>query len=84
MLHALVHDPFVVKETRIGTIYGLAELMNQAFDNANRLNKTTLVLYGEHDVIVPKREVYLMLKTVPPDQDWRVAFYKEWLPLAAA
>jgi len=30
MLHALVRDPLVLKETRIGTIYGLAELMNQA------------------------------------------------------
>jgi alpha-beta hydrolase superfamily lysophospholipase len=76
MLHELSHDPLILKKTRIGTIYGLADLMNQAFEQAKQLDKLTLVLYGEHDEIVPKRAVYPILKELPPNREWRVALYE--------
>jgi alpha-beta hydrolase superfamily lysophospholipase len=76
MLRALSRDPLVIKETRIDTIYGLADLMNRAFEQAKRLDKLTLVLYGECDEIVSKPSVYRMLNTLPPNRKWRVAFYE--------
>lgn len=76
MLRELSRDPQVLKETRIGTIYGLAELMNRAFEKARQVDKLTLVLYGERDQIVPKRSVYRMLKTLPPNREWRIALYE--------
>lgn len=76
MLRMLIRDPLVLKETRIGTAYGLVDLMAQAFKRAKRMAKPTLVLYGQHDEIVPKRFVYLMLDTVPYDRDWHVALYE--------
>jgi acylglycerol lipase len=76
MLHELSHDPLILKKIRIGTIYGLADLMNSAFEHAPQLDKLTLVLYGEHDEIVPKRVVYPILKALPPNRKWSVALYE--------
>jgi alpha-beta hydrolase superfamily lysophospholipase len=77
MPRALHRDPWVIKETRVDTIYGLVDLMSQAFERAKRLNQSTLVLYGELDEIIPKQPVYQLLKTVPQNGDWHVAFYKQ-------
>lgn len=76
MLRALRRDPLVLKETRIDTVYGLTDLMSRAFEQAQQLDKLTLVLYGERDEIVPKRFVYRMLKTLPTNRRARVAFYE--------
>lgn len=76
MLRALNHDPLVIKDTRIGTVYRLANLMTQAFERARRLDALTLILYGERDEIVPKRSVYSMLSRLPPTRRWRAAFYE--------
>ncbi len=35
-------DPLVLNKTRIGTIYGLADLMNQAFEQAKQVDRMTL------------------------------------------
>lgn len=53
MLRALSRDPLVIKETQIGTIYGLVELMDQAASSAIRISVPVLLLYGAHDEIVP-------------------------------
>lgn len=76
MLRELYRDPLVLKKTRIRTIYGLTDLMNQAFEHANKLDKMTLVLYGERDEIVPMRFVYRMINSLPPDREWRIALYE--------
>lgn len=55
MLKALSRDPLVIKETRVDTLYGLVNLMDQALDDASQINAKTLLLYGEKDEIVPKR-----------------------------
>ena len=76
MLQELSHDPLIIKKVRIGAIYGLADLMNRAFKQAPQLDNQTLVLYGEHDEIVPKRVVYPILKELPPNRKWCVALYE--------
>lgn len=78
MLRALYRDPLILKETRIGTVYGLAGLMSEAYERADKLDKfTTLVLYGERDEIIPKQLAYRMLKKLPRKGRCHVAFYKQ-------
>lgn len=53
MLRALSRDPLVIKETQIGTIYGLVELMDEAAAAAPHINVPVLMMYGARDEIVP-------------------------------
>lgn len=53
MLRALGRDPFVIKGTRIDTIYGLVNLMDSAYAAGPRLDVPVLLLYGAKDEIVP-------------------------------
>ncbi|HYE34665.1 lysophospholipase [Methylocaldum sp.] len=77
MLRALYHDPLVLKETRIGTVYGVADLMSRASEQVDKMDRLTLVLYGERDEIIPKASVYRMLKRAPRNGRWRIAFYEK-------
>ncbi len=79
MLLAMGRDPLVIKETRIDTVAGLADLMDLALDSAPRLNTPALLLYGERDEIVPKRPTCSMLNALPDRQrvDWRLALYPD-------
>ncbi len=61
MLRALGRDPLVIKATRVESIYGLANLMDEAFESAPLLNGKTLLLYGERDDIIPKKPTYAFL-----------------------
>jgi alpha-beta hydrolase superfamily lysophospholipase len=63
MLRALGRDPFVIKATRVEAMYGLADLMDAAFDNAKNLHENTLMLYGEKDDIIPKEPTYKFLQS---------------------
>jgi len=69
-------DPLVIKETRFDAIWGLVDLMDDAYDAAQRLNGRLLVLYGDRDQIVPDRPVYEMLRQIPRT-DLTVATYKD-------
>ncbi|NOQ36124.1 MAG: alpha/beta fold hydrolase, partial [Methylococcaceae bacterium] len=53
MLRALGRDPLVIKETRVDTVYGLANLMDAAAESATSINIPTLMLYGEKDDLIP-------------------------------
>jgi acylglycerol lipase len=61
MLRALGRDPWVIKGTRVETVYGLTDLMDAAFNSAAVLPGNTLMLYGEKDEIVPKEPTYAFL-----------------------
>ncbi len=62
MLRALGRDPWVIKATRIETVYGLTDLMDAAFNSATSLHGNTLMLYGEKDEIIPKEPTYAFLQ----------------------
>ena len=62
MLRALGRDPWVIKATRIETVYGLTDLMDEAFSSATQVHGNTLMLYGEKDEIIPKEPTYAFLK----------------------
>ncbi|MHB1216043.1 MAG: alpha/beta hydrolase [Thiobacillus sp.] len=64
MLRALGKDPLMLKEARADTLWGLVNLMDQALTSAPGLAVPTLVLYGEHDEIIPRRPLCRMLSTL--------------------
>ncbi len=62
MLVALSQDPYVIKHTRVDSLYGLVNLMDAAFDAAPGLTTPALVQYGAHDQLVPKKPTHDMLQ----------------------
>jgi len=81
MLRELSRDPLVIKESRVETIYGLVDLMDEALDKSTKLGSRTLLLYGEKDEIIPKESTFEMLKGLPVGDKFgedtaRVAFYQ--------
>ena len=65
MLRKLGKDPLVIKETRIEALYGLSNLMDKAFDSAERFRVSSLLLYGEKDEIIPRKPVLDFYKRLP-------------------
>src|SRR5271165_6852253 len=65
MLRALAHDPLVIHETRIDTVYGLVDLMDAALAAAPRLDGPLLVMYGARDEIVPKEPIQRFIAALP-------------------
>lgn len=55
MLKALGRDPLVIKESRIDSIYGLANLMDTAYESAFTFDQNVLFLYGARDEIIPPK-----------------------------
>ncbi|MDX2074520.1 MAG: alpha/beta hydrolase [Alphaproteobacteria bacterium] len=57
MLRRMGADPLVIKATRIDTIYGLTQLMNDAYATPSHIESRVLLLYGLKDQIVPRPPV---------------------------
>jgi pimeloyl-ACP methyl ester carboxylesterase len=79
MLRALAHDPLVIHETRIDTIYGLVDLMDATLASAPLLDAPMLVAYGAKDEIVPKASVRRFVDALPPEPQRRrrLAWYDD-------
>ncbi|MFV2003911.1 MAG: lysophospholipase [Gammaproteobacteria bacterium] len=79
MLRALSRDPLIIKETRIDAIYGLTDLMEAAMVNSGALKMPALILYGEHDEIIPPTPFCEMLNALPDraTSHWRLAIYPD-------
>ncbi|WP_373086477.1 lysophospholipase [Sneathiella sp.] len=69
MLQNLGADPLFIKETRIDSIYGLVNLMDNAYDAADALTPPILLLYGANDQLVPKEPVEDMAERLPEGAD---------------
>jgi len=65
MLKALSADPLVIKETRIDSIYGLSNLMDEALLAAKWLTPPALIVYGQRDEIIPRYPTCQMLRSLP-------------------
>lgn len=78
MLRALGRDPLVIKETRIDTISGLADLMDAALEAASSFEANALILYGDRDQIIPKSPTRLMMARLPREgrDRRRIAVYE--------
>ena len=79
MLRALGRDPLVIKETRIDTIFGLTNLMEAAFLAGIPARVPVLLLYGEHDEIIPANSVCALLDNGagPAAERRRMALYPD-------
>jgi acylglycerol lipase len=77
MLRALGRDPLVIKDTRVDTIYGLTDLMESAYLSGPGLTGTSLLLYGEHDDIIPSAPTCGLISSLPDGGDlrWRAVLY---------
>ena len=64
-LRAMSSDPLVIKETRIDSIYGLNNLMDEALETSSTMASETLILYGERDEVIPKEPTCAMLTGLP-------------------
>ncbi|MBL94731.1 MAG: alpha/beta hydrolase [Magnetovibrio sp.] len=76
MLVALGRDPKVIKETRIDTIHGLVDLMDDALAVSAKFTKRALILYGKRDEIVPVAPTHFMISKLPPSEK-----NKQWVAL---
>jgi alpha-beta hydrolase superfamily lysophospholipase len=61
MLIALGQDPLVIKATKVGAMYGLTNLMDEAMTSAQSFNSPALIMIGDLDEIVPNHASALML-----------------------
>ena len=79
MLRALGRDPLVIKKTRIDTLNGVADLMDEAVASVPRLDGPTLIEIGAKDEVIPKRPTCHMLAMLPngADHHLRVVIYPE-------
>jgi alpha-beta hydrolase superfamily lysophospholipase len=75
MLRAYAADPLVIKATRIDALWGVTNLMDSARAAAPRLSRPALVLYGEHDRIIPKVAFCAMRADLPAAPDLRLVLY---------
>ena len=79
MLRALSRDPLVIKATRVDTIKGLVDLMDLALASAAKLKDVPMMLlYGQHDEIVPHMPTRLFITGLAPEErtDSRIALYE--------
>ena len=79
MLKALGRDPMVIKGTRIDAVWGLVNLMDQAMVAASSLGGRLLILYGEHDQLIPPGALAEMLGRLPREgaRQRRFALYTD-------
>jgi len=77
MLRALGRDPLVIKETRVDAIYGLTDLMASAYLRGPGLSGTSLLLYGEHDEIIPPSPTCALFASLSEGsgRHWRAVLY---------
>jgi alpha-beta hydrolase superfamily lysophospholipase len=64
MLRAWARDPLVIKATRVDVLYGVTNLMDLAAASAHKLQSDALLLYGEHDDIIPREPTCQLVKAI--------------------
>jgi acylglycerol lipase len=76
VLRGLARDPLFIKGTRLDAVYGVTDLMGEAYASAEQIDTKVpiLVLYGARDEIIPADPVRDFVKRLPPH---RVAYYAD-------
>lgn len=76
MLRDASRDLLFIKDTRIDSIYGLTNLMDQAQEQVGNMPVPTLYVYGAKDQIIPKNATVRALeKFMTGSTDRRLGFY---------
>ncbi len=71
----LTNDPLTIRDTRLGTLRGLVDLMDAAQAAAPRFMAHGLFLYGGRDELVPKPAMAAMWRSLPQDGQTALAYY---------
>ena len=64
MLRAWARDPLVIKATRVDVLFGVTNLMDLAAARAHQIQSDALLLYGEHDDIIPREPTCQLVKAI--------------------
>lgn len=75
MLRAMGRDPKVIKSTRVDAIYGLVDLMGDAYENADKLPRSVLLLHGGQDQVIPRKPIEKVASNLPDGSD--VIYYED-------
>lgn len=75
LLRAMGRDPLVIKKTRVDAIYGIVNLMDDAYLNIEKLSLPVLLLYGAKDEVIPVQPVRLAIEKL--NAPHTVAYYPE-------
>ena len=77
MLRKLSRDKFIIKKTRIDTIWGLVNLMDAGLQAAGKIEAPVLLLYGAHDEVIPKEPTRRAAARLLNKGRTRAAFYAD-------
>ena len=75
LLRQMSLDPLIIKATRVDAVYGLVDVMDQAYANVPQINIPVLLLYGGNDQVIPRRSIEIALARF--SQPIQFAFYPE-------
>ncbi len=74
-LRRLSRDPLTLHDTRLGTLRGLVDLMDDALAAAPAFAAPGLFLYGAHDELVPKPAMRAAWRGLERHRQVRLAYY---------
>ena len=77
MLRAFSKDPQVIKGTRVDAVYGVVNLMDDAYSAASQFKTPVLYLYGKEDQIVPAEPSYEVMAAITAPKRL-VVYEKGW------
>lgn len=70
-------DPRFLLETRIDSLHGLVSLMEEGSQELGNVRVPTLLAYGAHDMIVPRKAMTKTLQQAGPREGLVTAYYPE-------
>jgi acylglycerol lipase len=73
MLQALAEDDTVIKATRIDVLYGISNLMDRAASVSHNGPGNILLLYGEHDDIIPAEPTCQLFENLSQNKTTRLS-----------
>ncbi|MCH2546690.1 MAG: lysophospholipase [Alphaproteobacteria bacterium] len=73
LLREMGRDPLIIKETRVDAIYGIMQLMDNAYSNAKKVDVPLLLLYGMNDQVIPSQPIVEVADTL--DTKYKLVYY---------
>ncbi len=72
-------DPLTIKQTRLDTLEGLTDLMDEAMPSVPKIRQRALIVYGLRDVMMPRAPMIALLARWPPGRapNFRFAAYPD-------
>lgn len=67
MLRGQMRDPLVIKKTRIDSVYGLVNVMEEALKASRNVRLPVLLLHGQNDDIIRSKPIGKLRERLPED-----------------